>query len=355
MASQRYFQDLGDRTGSAGSPEARIDDEPANGRSRMRLAAFAVAILMVVCTGWLASRDVRELSTEAMIPPTQAVALANQLPSSTATIPNLSRGTAIPLPGFDQVGNAFSPALSADMKTIVFAQFLESSTGYDLYIATRENVDDPFETPVLISGCQSVECDAYPTLSPDMLELIFVRSDNDPHLLRSVRPTIHDEFGAAEPCGTLCDPESEEAVTTPQLIAGGTQLFYGCRRLDPIGRRLGIATRNAQDEFEPAHRLISTHTLPMMFLSTDLLRAYSSGPGGIHLAIRQSTSHSFGNGLIWADSAVAGEVEGPLWVSPEEDTAVYCSAGPGKKPGEARRLWLWKSTGNGGLTSVGRK
>lgn len=354
MPSQRYLQDLGDRTGCASPPAAPLGREIETNGSRSMLIAFAIACVMVISTAWVASRDVRELASEAKAPPGRIVASANSQAAAIPSPRNLSPGTAIPLPGFDRIGNAFSPALSPDMRTIVFAQYLDSTTGYDLYIATRANADDPFEPPSLITGCQSVECDAYPTLSPDTLELVFVRSDDDPQLMRSVRPTVDDEFGAAEPCGTLCDGESGEAVTTPQFIAGGSQLFYGCRRLDPIGRRLAVARRNSLDEFEPALPVISTHTLSMLFLSTDLLRAYCGGPGGIHRAVRQSPSHSFGNNSIWADSMLTGEVEGPLWVAPQEDVVVYCSGGPGKKPGEARRLWLWRPAASGGLTSVGR-
>lgn len=354
MASQRYLQDLGDRTGWASPPEAPPGGGIENSRNWSAPIALAGAFAMVISTAWVASRDVRELASEAKAPPGRVAATTNLQAAAIPSLPNRSLGTAIPLPGFDQIGNAFSPALSPDLKTIVFAQYLDSTTGYDLYVATRANVDDPFEPPSLITGCQSVECDAYPSLSPDTLELVFVRSDDDPQLMRSVRPTIDDEFGAAEPCGLLCDGDSGEAVTTPQLIAGGSQLFYGCRRLDPIGRRLAVARRNSLDEFEPAFPVISTHTLSMLFLSTDLLRAYCGGPGGIHRAIRQSPSHSFGNNSIWADSTLTGEVEGPLWVSPQEDVVVYCSGGPGKKPGEARRLWLWRPAASGGLTSVGR-
>lgn len=354
MSSQRYFQDLGDRTGCAGPAAEPPGGKIENKRNQSIPIAFAIACTMVISTGWVTSRDVRELASEGIGSRARIVAPTDSQATTVAAPSKIGAGSAIPLPGFDQIGNAFSPALSPDMRTIIFAQYLDNLTGYDLYIATRASVDDPFETPSLITGCQSAECDAYPTLSPDRLELVFVRSDDDPQLMRSVRPTINDEFGAAERCGTVCHAESGESVTTPQLIAGGSQLFYGCRRLDPIGRRVAIARRNSDDQFEPAFPVLSTHTLPMLFLSTDLLRAYCGGPGGIHRAVRQSPSHSFGNNSIWADSTLTGDVEGPLWVSPHEDAVVYCSGGPGKKPGEARRLWLWKPAASEGAISVGR-
>ena len=45
------------------------------------------------------------------------------------------------------------------------------------------------------------------------------------------------------------------------------------------------------------------------------------------------------------DASRTGPIEGPLWVTPQEDVAFYVSTGPGKKPDleprdEGRKVWM---------------
>ena len=88
--------------------------------------------------------------------------------SQSAVGPGIAgRNRNVPLPGFEGLENAYSPCLSADLKTIVFGHLTDGKTWFDLYIATRDKVEEPFGPPRLLLGCQSDELDAYPALSPN--------------------------------------------------------------------------------------------------------------------------------------------------------------------------------------------
>lgn len=324
----------------------RAGADNLSGSCRAFCAAVAFVFVVTGVSGWVASRDVRELAGQQVAAPVATIGVVSQ---ALATLPDLPAERAILVPGLEDVHDAYSPVLSADLNTIVFAHLADFATGYDLYLATRQNVDEPFGTPRLIEGCQSPECDAYPTLSPDLLELLFVRSDDNPRLMRSVRRSVNDEFGAAEVCAELC----EDGITTPQLI-GSDMLFFGCLCEPPQKRSLWMARREGAEDFKISGPVVTTHPLALVFLSSDQLRAYSGGDLGIHITVRQSPRHSFGHNVVWGDSMTTGLIDGPLWIAPQEDVAVYCSAGPGKKWGEARQLWVWRKGANGESISASR-
>ena len=81
------------------------------------------------------------------------------------------------------------------MLTIVFAGMGNPRTGYDLYLAKRGKVSEPFGKPEVVKACVSPETDAYPTMTADGLELFFVRSDANPQLYYSTRETTSADFG----------------------------------------------------------------------------------------------------------------------------------------------------------------
>lgn len=343
---------------SISTKEEDDDSQPTsvNRWFHIRTALVGLVAVAVVAVWWM-NQDRRfpehRLTAATGAIPTPPVLLHVPAPANPSA-PNLIPEVATLLPGFEKVPNLFSPTLSADLKTIVFAHLADLVAGYDLYLATRSSVDEPFGPPKLIAGCQSTECDAYPALSPNLLELIFVRSDDKPQLMRSVRATVDAEFGAAEHCLAPSVIDADELVALPQFIDSGTLSFVR-QRIDPPNRGFWLAARNPQGQFEPKLLMACTDPWPLWFVSANGLRAYSRAETGVIMAARQSTGHPFGQSVAWADVVQTGPVDGPLWVAPQEDVIVYSSAGPGKRLGDARKLWIWRKGANRESASAGRK
>ena len=334
------------------------DSQPAESRRwrRTSIAVGTVAVIAVTAIWW-SSRNAR-FPQHKMTAASAGIAspshLLKALPPAAPSMPDLAPETATLLPGLEEISNAFSPVLSADLKTIVFAHMANLETGFDLYQARRSSVSEPFGPPTLIVGCQSTECDAYPTLSPNLLELIFVRSDEKPQLMRSFRASVDAEFSAAEPCFASTAIDSDERVAIPQFINAGVFCFAR-QRIDPPSRLLWLASRNPQGQFEPVQLVACHDPWPLWFISANGMRAYSGIETGVVVVARESANHPFGQNEVWADVAKTGPIDGPLWMAPQEDVIVYCSAGPGKRLGESRQLWAWQKGTTSGSATAGRK
>ena len=266
-------------------------------------------------------------------------------PKPTA-IPAVDERAARLIPGLEGVDPGYSPCLTPDLRTIVYAAMPDVVTYYDLYIATREDVTRPFGTPQLIRGCQSRQTDAYPALSPDGLELIFARGDRAPQFFWSARETLVGEFGPAVlwPVPDY-DPERQR-IDWPQFI-DRTHVTFCFTELKGYARSMLVAERSdPKSAFGPPRKMPkSMIAWPPGFLAAGGLRAYYGTAKGVFLAERGSTSEPFGEFVSRLDASVTGPLDGPLWVAPQEDVIFYCSTGPGKSPqlgdrNKGRKLWM---------------
>lgn len=262
------------------------------------------------------------------------------------SVPGLKHCTPVRIPGLEEVDPGFSPCLTADLKTIVFAAMLDLAYGYDLYIATRDDVTRPFATPRLIRTTVSAETEAYPTLSPDGRELIFARSDRRPLFFRATRPSLKDEFGkpALWPVPGY-DVDAKQRVERPQFL-GDNRVMFCFVELSPARRRMLAAQRpDPKSPFGPPAPLPFVNAWHAWFLAESGLRAYYGGKDGLFMASRRGPADTFGNGVRVLSAAVTGPIEGPIWVTPREDLLFYCSTGPGEPPDlgpmdRGRRLWM---------------
>ena len=337
------------RSASASDADG-TQDVPGHERRWLRvISAAGLVVVMAVLAGWWSSRDVRfpahRLTADSAVVGSPALLLDVPSPKI-PSVPNLEVGVATLVPGLEQVPNAFSPTLSGDLKTIVFAHFADEKFGYDLYLSSRAHAGEPFGAAKLIVGAQSSECDAYPTLSANGRELIFLRSDERPQLMHCLRPTADAEFESAEICLPPTALNSGERMGQPQLFFDGALCFVR-QQTSPPRRALWMATRGQGGLFEPKFLVACANPWLPWFISANGQRAYAGSETGIVLAARQSPAHPFGQTIAWADVAQTGPVDGPLWLAPQEDVVVYSSAGPGKKFGEARQLWMWRKGAKG--------
>jgi hypothetical protein len=265
------------------------------------------------------------------------------------SVPGLEEGKPTPIPGLEAVDPGFSPCLTADLKTIVYAAMPNLATGYDLYMATRDDVSKPFGTPRLIKSCRSRETDAYPSLSSDGLELFFERSDSRPRFYRAAREGTSSEFGPPVLWAMRdYDPDKKQRIGQGQLL-DRTHFRFCFVDLTANTRKTMVAERsNPKAPFgEPRPSAMFSNAWPPWFVAVGGLRAYFATSEGLFLAARQDPNQSFGEGLRILEASVSGAFDGPVWVAPQEDVVFYVSSGPGKEPGpgpgdKGRKLWMMR-------------
>jgi len=318
-------------------------------RSLLVVGAMVVMVLAVVLyEAWSHRRPARFPKSAVKVaqpgdPEWLAAVLA---PRPTApSVPGLEARVPKPVPGLEAIDPAYSPWLTPDLKTIVYAAMPDFETAYDLYIADREDLSRPFGTPRLIGSCRSRMTEAYPTMSPDGLELIFVRGDSNPQFFHARRATASGEFGEPvrwEPSG--------HGVAKPYLLRAqfvdNLRLTFATVDLANQARGVFMVERkDPRSSFQLARRIPMANAWPLYFFSAGGRRAFCHSEDGLFLSLEDSKSGSFGAPVRFIDTAVTGPIDGPIWVAPNEDVIFYCSPGPGKKPGlgpgdKGRKLWM---------------
>lgn len=248
-----------------------------------------------------------------------------------------------PVPGVGQLRRAYGPCLTADLKTIVFANWFARKTEYDLYLATRESVDEPFGPARLIDGAVTSWTDSWATLRPDGLELIYTSADDAhptrmPKLMRSTRPDANSPFTQAEELPLPGVDARRWRVFNPQFV-DKLRLKVCLIESDSV-RTVRIATRPEEDSpFNTLALLPLENHWPLWWLSADGLRAYAGVDDGICMSYRKSPLDGFGPMEVVAPAKVVGKTDGPVWLPPQEDVVFYCS--PGDDPsGGSRHLMM---------------
>jgi hypothetical protein len=231
---------------------------------------------------------------------------------------------------------SFGTSLTADLLSIVLSGRADPDRRYDLYLATRDDVSRPFGEPELIESCVSQWDEAYPTLSPDGLELLFRRSHA---LWRSTRETTSSPF--REPVrlslGEL-DPEVKR-LDRPRLVDPLCLLFTV---IDvPSGTRsLWMAERaTSRSEFGAARELPDPRLAHAVFTERGL-HAYLGTSRGLTVMVRRAVTEEFGPRELIADHRSGGPIESMIWIAPQEDVIFYLSSGPGEEVGSRRRLHM---------------
>jgi hypothetical protein len=252
------------------------------------------------------------------------------------SIPGLEVGVPELVPGLEGMDICFGATLTADLRTIVFSGRADPKKRYDLYLATRDEVSRPFGEPELIKSCVSRGDEAYPTLSPDGLELLFRRFHA---LWHSTRQTTSSRFQKpVRWSAPELDPEVKH-LDRPRLVDPLHLLFTA---IDvPSGTRsLWMAERaTTKTEFKAARELPGP-TLAHAVFTERGLHAYLGTSRGLTVMVRQAATEQFGPRIPIADDKSGGPVESMIWIAPQEDVIFYMSSGPGKEHGSERQLYM---------------
>jgi hypothetical protein len=199
-----------------------------------------------------------------------------------------SPATALPAPvnsAFDESG----PCISDDGLTLYFASNRPGGSGdFDLWAATRDTGDDPWNEPVNLGPTINSEYyDNHPSISADGLTLYFdSRRPGVPDqsglndLYVSRRATVNDPWGDPEPLGFNTDGYEY----SPDIARDGLTLYYD----SPLaGRDLWVTKRASPDEpwhkgvpLGPACNTPGIDTDPSLAADTSLLYFVSDRPGG---------------------------------------------------------------------------
>jgi len=260
------------------------------------------------------------------------------------SVRGINRHEPKPIPGVGQLRGGYSPCLTADLKTIVFANWLSRKTEYDLYLATRDEVDEPFGPAERIEGAVTTWTDACPTLSADGLEIVYISADDAdpkemPKLLRATRPDLKSPFSQAQELPLPRIDAARQRLASPQFMDKLRLKF--CLIESETVRTVRVASRPQDDApFKTLELLPLQNPWPLWWVSADALRAYTGIDEGICLSYRDATDEEFGPIEVVVPANVVGKIDGPVWLAPQEDVVFYCSPGDQGRPDAGRHLMM---------------
>jgi hypothetical protein len=313
----------------------RSVERVAAARRTRVVQTLAVSALLVILSGRLFAQEVPiELPASAVRPPRKG-------PPS---VRGLKLHEPQPIPGVGELRRTFGPCLTADLKTIVFANWFGRKTEYDLYLATRESVDEPFGPAMLIDGAVTSWTDSWPALSPDGRELIYTSADDAhpekmPKLMRSTRPDTKSPFSQAEELPLPRVDAGRWRIFNPQFV-DKLRLKICLIESDRV-RTVRIVSRPKEDRpFTTLELLPLENHWPLWWVSADGLRAYTGVNDGICISYRKSPLDEFGPLEVVVPAKVVGKIDGPIWLAPQEDVVFYCSPGEQGRPDAGRHLMM---------------
>lgn len=197
-------------------------------------------------------------------------------------------GEPLPVAGLGTAGIEADPEPSADDLTLLFATDRAGGAGgTDLWFATRADHDSPFGGPQPLPGpVNSATNEIRPDLSPDGLELFFVRSgglwdDND--IWRATRASTSDPFGSPSPVAELNGPTAD---SYPFLAEDALSLYFTSNRPGGGGDAIWVAARPDRSSPFGAPALVEE-------LDTgDDEQAFALAPGGLRAYFVRVSSFS---------------------------------------------------------------
>ena len=258
------------------------------------------------------------------------------------SVGRLREGYPVPIPGLEEIEPAFSPCLTADLRTIVFAAGKDGNGPYHLYRAERLDAGKPFGTPALVESCSSGEGESCPTLSSDGLELLFVRAGATPQLGYSSRTSTAEEFGKPAVWSVLSSAGMDVRkwrIEAPQFC-DPLHLVFCAASPAAQPRRYFLAERAERDS-----SFGSVRELPVYTVSGALVCSGRRTSRLLRLRTGTVSLATAGEGpIVWqGDSDRRRQRHRPDRRSPmgcARRTPFHCSPGPGRKLGAARKLWM---------------
>jgi hypothetical protein len=221
-------------------------------------------------------------------------------------------GPIAPVPGLDTEANELGPRLSPDERTVYITYVTDPNVPSEIAVAHRDSVDEPFGTPELIPAAQSDMRELAPSVSDDGLTLVFTRWDGgiNENLWISTRESVDDDFGTAVQLTGLTGAQPRHGILSPD----GTRLWYAAQE------DVYVATRTGDTFGDAVAQQLYSYVYPIP--SADELTIYYGSNDGVdtYRATRASTADAWStppdevsppHGSIVTQAAIA------TWVSPD--------------------------------------
>jgi hypothetical protein len=118
-------------------------------------------------------------------------------------------------------GNICAPSLSADELTIVFNN--PHVGGWDMYLATRPNVNSPFDNIRSLTELNTAGFDGKPSLSPDALSIYWSIQELG-QIFQATRSSLNDQFGNVQLLSALDVPG--RYIGHPAISSDGKAIYF---------------------------------------------------------------------------------------------------------------------------------
>ncbi|MCA9042583.1 MAG: DUF4339 domain-containing protein [Planctomycetaceae bacterium] len=259
------------------------------------------------------------------------------------SVPDLPSQTPVLVPGLEELYWAKSPSLTRDLKTLAYVSFQEESKE-DLFLTYRDSITDPFATPDAIASTKTEHNESQPALSPDGLELIYVSSHPQPHLMYCQRNALDVPFGTPEPLVIERDEFAEEIHDAPQFI-DENRLLYAVTNNDLSERRPMIARRSSKTKpFSFSEKLPVSDGWPRYFVSSKGGRLFFPTKDGIALTAKHPGTQQYLTAEPFLNAGIVGDdptrFDSTIWVTPKEDIVFYCSSGLNAENLDFNQMWM---------------
>ncbi len=215
---------------------------------------------------------------------------------------------------------------SQDELTVVFSR--RTGSFFDLWTSTRPSLDEPFAAPSLMTTVNSVNNEAWPTLSPDGLVLMFDADRGSPGMYRiwsSTRASTSAPFGPPSQRAELMVSELHSALPTDRALYFSSAARPGLGANDiwraeisetgvlaiPVAVIGGVNT--AADEVTPA----VTADERQIFFRRTTGTAPEPLEDDIYTATRSTAQDGWGTSAKVPSLSMPGLSETPNWVSPD--------------------------------------
>ena len=308
------------------------------GKGRGKPLAAAGVVFCFVAAWLIAKRAMAaEPAKSAPAHKSAAAREGSSPPAKKPASPALELNVPILVPGLEEIDPAYGPALTHDLNVLVFAGAGKKRGDYDLFITERGDPVSAFAKPTRIDACSSGRYETFPTLSPDGLELLFLRFEAQPKLYYARRDGRNEAFGKPAPWSVAEALPPGRRPGAAQVIDATHVQFVTHGKTASEDRQLLLTVRAAPRKpfGEPAPLEFTQAPVPQ-FVTSDRLRSYFGLPNGLLVAARDSEAEPFGASTRISDIPA----DGPVWVVPKEGVIFFCSPGFGGQVETSRKLWM---------------
>lgn len=271
-------------------------------------------------------------------PRSKVLAAAAAARSKSLSVPGLAPGVPQRVPGLEKMNPTSSFSLSEDLCTIVFAAPGPYTKSSDLWIAKRADVAKPFAQATLIASCNSARFEAKPNISPDGLDMLFMRAQDGPKWFHAKRLSPSQDFGQPEPWILSGLPKTAGEIAHTRFL-DALHILVSVNNLDskpPFSFYL-VERPDTNHPFGEPQEILMDGCGARACVRPKRLLAYFGTEKGLFVQGRDSLDERFGRGHCIIDPEVCGPIQEAIWVAPGDDVAFYCSLGPGKSPGPAKQ------------------